>query len=101
MEKIDVTLIHKALANPIRREILHWLRTPEVYFPDQEIPLELGVYAATIDRRCGLAQSTVSAHFSVLTRAGLVTSRRVSASVCFKRNKIVLRAFVQHMNAEL
>ena len=40
---IDIDAIHKALANPIRREILARLRDPQTHFADQELPLDHGV----------------------------------------------------------
>ena len=33
---MDIDAIHKALANPVRRQILAWLKEPEQYFSDQE-----------------------------------------------------------------
>jgi len=99
--KPDIDAIHKALANPVRREILGWLREPYAHFADQEFPLEHGVCAGKIDTRCGLSQSTVSAHLAALQRAGLVTSKRVGQWVFFKRNEPVIQAFLEHMNARL
>ena len=32
---LDLDEIIKALAHPVRREILHWLKDPTVEFPDQ------------------------------------------------------------------
>ncbi len=98
---IDIDAIHKALANPVRREILAWLKDPYAHFPEQELPLEQGVCAGQIDIRCGLSQSTVSAHLAALQRAGLVTSKRIGQWVFFKRNEVVIQAFVEHMNADL
>ena len=74
---MDIDAIHKALANPVRREILVWLKEPEAYFSEQEFPLASGVCAGQIDARCGMSQSTVSAHLATLHKAGLVTSKRV------------------------
>jgi ArsR family transcriptional regulator len=99
--KPDIDAIHKALANPVRREILGWLREPHAHFADQELPLDYGVCAGKIDARCGLSQSTVSAHLAALQRAGLVTSKRVGQWVFFKRNEPVIQAFLEHMNARL
>src|SRR6516225_5263691 len=31
--EMDIDAIHKALANPLRREILEWLKEPERHFP--------------------------------------------------------------------
>ncbi|RQH01143.1 ArsR/SmtB family transcription factor [Paraburkholderia dinghuensis] len=99
--EIDIDAIHKALANPVRREILAWLRDPEVYFPDQDFPLDQGVCAGKIDARCGLSQSTVSAHLAALQKAGLVSTKRVGQWAFFKRNEPVIEAFLAHMNAQL
>ena len=101
MTNLDIDAIHKALANPARREILAYLRDPQVHFAEQELSLELGVCAGRIDARCGLSQSTVSAHLAALQRAGLVTSKRVGQWVFFKRNEEVIQAFLEHMNAQL
>lgn len=98
---IDIDAVLKALANPVRREILGWLRDPYAHFADQELPLDHGVCAGKIDARCGLSQSTVSAHLAALQRAGLVTSKRVGQWVFFKRNDAVIKAFIERMNTEL
>lgn len=99
--QIDIDAIHKALANPVRREILAWLREPHVYFAEQEFALEHGVCAGRIDARCGLSQSTVSAHLAALQKAGLVSAKRVGQWVFFRRNEPVIRAFLAHVNAQL
>ena len=96
---LDVDAICKALANPVRREILARLREPQAHFGDQEISYEHGVCAGKIDAHCELSQSTVSAHLAVLQKAGLITSRRVGQF--FKRNEPVIEAFIVHMNAQL
>jgi ArsR family transcriptional regulator len=98
---MDIDAIHKALANPVRRQILAWLRTPAEYFADQEYPLDLGVCAGLIDQRTGLSQSTVSAHLATLQRAGLVTSKRIGQWIFFKRNEEIIDAFLRHMNSDL
>jgi DNA-binding transcriptional ArsR family regulator len=98
---IDIDAIHKALANPIRREILAKLRDPHAYFGDQELTLDHGVCAGKIDACYELSQSTVSAHLAALQRAGLVTSKRVGQWVFFKRNEPVIQAFLEHMNTDL
>lgn len=97
--KIDA--IHKALANPVRRQILIWLKDPEVNFASQEHPLDIGVCAGMIDARCGLSQSTVSAHLATLQRAGLVKSRRVGQWIFYKRDEETIKAFLDHMNEGL
>jgi len=99
---MDIDAIHKALANPVRRQILAWLKDPEMYFAEPiHQPLQVGVCAGLIERQVGLSQSTVSAHLSILTKAGLITSQRVGQWIYFKRDEAVIQAFVDHMNAAL
>jgi len=50
---IDIDAIHKALANPVRRQILAWLKRPEAYFADQAHPLTFGVCASLITNAPG------------------------------------------------
>ncbi|PCE32756.1 ArsR/SmtB family transcription factor [Burkholderia ubonensis] len=98
---LDIDAILKALANPVRREILDWLKTPAAHFPNQTLSYDDGVCAGQIDARCGLSQSTVSAHLATLQRAGLVTSTRVGQWAFFKRNEAVIDAFLDAMRREL
>jgi ArsR family transcriptional regulator len=98
---IDLDKILKALAHPVRREMLIWLREPERYFKEQDHPFELGVCAGKFDERCGLSQSTVSAHLATLQRAGLVTSHRVGQWSFFKRDEHTIRSFLETLKGEL
>jgi DNA-binding transcriptional ArsR family regulator len=101
MTTIDIDAIHKALANPVRREILSSLKEPAVCFPKQELSLENGVCAGAINAYCGLSQSTVSAHLAVLQNAGLVTSTRIGQWAFFKRNEAVIQAFLDALHSGL
>ena len=98
---LDCDAIHKALANPVRRDILAWLKTPHVSFPDQDHPHELGVCAGQIDSRCGLSQSTVSAHLATLMKADLITSRKVGQWIFYSRNEPKIQAFLKAINGDL
>lgn len=98
---LDCELIHKALANPIRRQILTWLKAPARYFPDQDYPLYHGVCAGQIDSLCGLSQSTVSAHLATLQKAGLITSRKVGQWIFYNRDENVIQAFLASINNDL
>jgi DNA-binding transcriptional ArsR family regulator len=98
---IDIDAIHKALANPMRREILAWLKDPSACFPEQEVPLECGVCVGQISARCGLSQSTVFAHLATLQSAGLVTVKRIGQWSFFKRNEAVIEAFLASLHEEL
>lgn len=98
---INIDEVIKALAHPVRRDILHWLKEPQAYFADQDHPLEIGVCAGKIDQRTGLSQSTVSAHLATLQRAGLVSSRKVGQWHFFKRNEMTIQALLSHISNEL
>ncbi|MFV0455259.1 MAG: ArsR/SmtB family transcription factor [Pseudomonas sp.] len=97
----DFDDIIKALAHPLRREILQWLKEPQRYFSEQHHSLENGVCAGQIDQRAGLSQSTVSAHLATLQRAGLITSRKVGQWHFFKRNELVIQDFLARIGQEL
>ncbi|AHL32688.1 ArsR family transcriptional regulator [Pseudomonas brassicacearum] len=98
---LDLDEIIKALAHPVRRDILNWLKDPKLQFPEQLHNHEFGICAGQIDQRCGLSQSTVSAHLAVLQRAGLITSQKVGQWHFFKRNEEVIQQFLKQMSQEL
>ncbi|MBB2973626.1 metalloregulator ArsR/SmtB family transcription factor [Mesorhizobium sp. RMAD-H1] len=89
--------ILKALAHPTRIDMLNWLKEPEKHFT-QEHPFEMGVCASGIERNCGLSQSAVSAHLATLSRAELVTSRRVGQWIFYKRNEETIAAFLKSLS---
>ncbi|MEK1897110.1 MAG: helix-turn-helix transcriptional regulator [Rhizobium sp.] len=97
METLQVI---KALAHPARMDILNWLKDPETHFGDQGHPLAMGVCANQF-QRSGLAQSTVSAHLSALTAAGLVKSRRVGQWIFYKRNEEAIATFLKQLVHDL
>ncbi|WP_339511231.1 ArsR/SmtB family transcription factor [Pseudomonas sp. RL_15y_Pfl2_60] len=99
--QLDLDEIVKALAHPVRRDILAWLKTPEAYFADQDHPLEIGVCAGKIDQRTGLSQSSVSAHLRTLQQAGLITSKKVGQWHFFKRNEETIQAFLSQLSQQL
>ncbi|SDH13681.1 ArsR/SmtB family transcription factor [Paraburkholderia phenazinium] len=98
---VDENLIHRALANPFRREILRWLKTPEKYFVRGHIDLGCGVPSSAIHARSGLSQSTVSAHVAALVDAGLLVSTRVGQWMFLSRNEAVIRAFAAQISLHL
>lgn len=97
---MDRTEILKALAHPARLEILNHLKDPQTHFPTQEHPLELGVCASQFER-CGLSQSTVSAHLGTLQRADLVTTKRLGQWIFYKRNEETIAEFLATLQKEL
>lgn len=99
MEKKDV---FKVLANETRLQILQWLKNPEVHFPSQDInPNSVGVCVGAIQRKTGLAQSTVSHYLSMLETAGLVISTRQGQSTYYRRNEKAFSEFASVVANEL
>jgi DNA-binding transcriptional ArsR family regulator len=80
----------RALSNPVRLQVLSWLREPERHFSLEGAiadPTEVGVCVSHIQAKVGLAQSTVSAYMAELERAGLVRSTRVGKWTHYKRDE--------------
>ena len=71
----DLVRALRALSNPMRLQLLLWLREPDRHFSLEGAiadPVEVGVCVSHIQAKVGLAQSTVSAYLTDLQRAGLV-----------------------------
>ncbi|HEV3430821.1 MAG TPA: helix-turn-helix domain-containing protein [Paraburkholderia sp.] len=98
---MDADLIHKALANPLRREILAWLKAPRETFARDQIDFGHGVAMSAIQQRSGLAQSTVSAHLAVLVEAGLLVTTRVGQWTFHARNETLIGAFAEQIRLNL
>lgn len=98
---IDASLIHRALANPLRRDILAWLKTPGEAFAEGRVDFGHGVPVNTILARTGLSQSTVSVHVAVLVEAKLLRSTRVGQWTFLSRDEQAIRAFAEHIRLHL
>jgi DNA-binding transcriptional ArsR family regulator len=86
----DLVRALRALSNPIRLQLLLWLREPDRHFSlDGAIadPVEVGVCVSHIQAKVGLAQSTVSAYLADLQRAGLVKATRVGKWTHYHRDE--------------
>lgn len=97
----DIDEIIKALAHPVRREILGWLKTPQQSFPEQQHSFELGVCAGKIFEKASLSHSTISAHLSTLQRVGLVTTRKVGQWVFYTRDEALIAKFLNRIRNDL
>ncbi|TMS00547.1 ArsR/SmtB family transcription factor [Nonomuraea basaltis] len=87
---LDVVYALRALSNPMRLQLLSWLREPERHFSLEGAiadPVEVGVCVSHIQAKVGLAQSTVSAYMAELQRAGLVRATRVGKWTHYKRDE--------------
>ena len=80
---MDPQRILKALSNPHRLDIILWLKHPEQEFGVQVhsktlIDFPNSVSVKSIQKRCGVSQSSVSTFMTMLERAGLVESRKLT-----------------------
>src|SRR5689334_3353310 len=87
METEDIILALAALAQSTRLDVFRLLVTKE---PD-------GLAAGEIAKALAVPQNTMSAHLSVLARAGLVTSRRISRSIVYRADLARLQAVMSFM----
>jgi DNA-binding transcriptional ArsR family regulator len=79
----------KALASDKRLQILEWLREPEANFPPQRDGdlVKDGVCSLLIADKLGVSQPTCGAHLKVLSRAGLLRSRKIKQWVFYQRDE--------------
>ncbi len=98
---MDKEAILKALANPVRRNILHWLKDPEQHFAQQYHAFDVGVCAGQIDHKVGLSQSTVSNHLSILQKAELIHCQKVGQWNFYERNEQTIQQFLLALQQEL
>ena len=93
----------KALNNQTRLSILGWLKDPKRHFGRQDVGdfQKDGVCVSLIQKKSGLSQSTVSAYLAVLTRAGLVKSKRVGQWTYYRRDEDAIRRFLDELTLAL
>lgn len=102
-EKTNRLVILKALANPMRLQVLEWLKDPEANFPPQtdgDLVTD-GVCSDFIRDKLGLAASTASRHLSVLADAGLLIATRKRGWTFYRRDPIAIRDFARDLEAAL
>ncbi len=91
-----------ALNNPVRRQILVWLKDRSNFPPalPEHVGLE-GVCVAYIQEKAGLSQSTISSYMGLLKEAGLVISERHGQFTFYRRDEDSIRAFLGAAEKEL
>ncbi|AOA59638.1 ArsR/SmtB family transcription factor [Acinetobacter larvae] len=99
---MDHEFVFKALANPLRRQILHWLKNPAQYFPAEAcLDLEHGICAGQIEQLGHVSQSTMSNHLAVLHQAGLLQLHKRGQWCYFSRNEQNIQQFIQSIQQSL
>jgi DNA-binding transcriptional ArsR family regulator len=96
---VDPVRALKALASPIRLQVLAWLKDPVAHFPAQvDGDLEAdGVCADFLRDKLDLAASTTSRHLSVLTDAGFLVATRKKGWTFYRRDESMVEAFVRNL----
>jgi DNA-binding transcriptional ArsR family regulator len=90
---MDSEFFFRALANDKRLRILRWLKEPRKHFRPQ-VDGDLvkdGVCSVFIAERLRVAQPTAGAHLKILSRAGLLSSKRMKGWVFYRRNEAAIR----------
>ncbi len=98
-----VELALRALASDRRLLILDWLKDPVAHFPPQSDGdrVEDGVCGVLIAGKLGVSQPTVSEHLKILTRAGLLTSKRIRQWTFYRRDEAKLDLVKQAIVARI
>lgn len=95
---INLNDILKALSNPIRLDIMHWLKNPRQHFPPQDIDPELvGISVSAIQAKAGLSQSTISSYLALLSRAQLVIAHRQSGWTYYRHNENTIQSVKEQL----
>ncbi len=93
----------KAVASPVRLEILSLLKDPVGNFPPQTDGdlIRDGVCADFIRDKLGIAAATASRHLTLLTDAKLLVATRRKNWTFYRRDESAIRGFTQALKAQL
>ena len=100
---MDTATAIRALANEKRLQILAWLKDPKAHFPPQADGdlVKDGVCGVFIADKLGVSQPTASEHLKILSRAGLLESKRVKQWIFYKRDEAKIRELKRAINASI
>lgn len=91
-----------AISNPVRRQILEWLKDRSNFPPalPEHAALE-GVCVGYIQEKAGLSQSTVSNYMGMLKDAGFVLAERHGQFTFYRRDEKALTTFITEIENAL
>jgi DNA-binding transcriptional ArsR family regulator len=103
LRRRDLLRTLKAIASPVRMEILRCLREPTVEFPPQldGDPVSDGICADFIRERLGIAAATASRHLTLLTDVGLLIATRKKGWTFYRRDNRVIERLAKQLKADL
>jgi DNA-binding transcriptional ArsR family regulator len=93
----------KAVASPVRLDILRYLKDPAGNFPAQVDgdPVKDGICADFIRDKLGIAAATASRHLTLLTEVGLLIATRKKGWTFYRRDEKAIRRFANRLHSEL
>ncbi|WP_333777677.1 ArsR/SmtB family transcription factor [Streptomyces sp. IBSBF 3136] len=73
-----------------RQDILDWLKDPAAHFdgPCPGDPGERGVTARALAAKLGVSRRAARAHLELLTRIGLLRTRRIRCRTYYRRDEV-------------
>lgn len=99
---MDLERSLSALNNPVRRQILEWLKDRSNFPPALPEHEDLdGVCVAYIQEKARLSQSTISNYMGILKQVGFVISDRHGQWTFYRRNEDGIRAFMEALQTEI
>jgi DNA-binding transcriptional ArsR family regulator len=93
----QLTRVLQAVGDPTRRQILKALKEKG----GCSLGKDVGLCASDIEQRVHLSQPTISHHMGILTKAGLVISKKMGQWMWYRRNDVALSEFVRKLRKAL
>ncbi len=99
MELQQTVDVSKCLSNPVRIEILEWLKDPVNNFPENStgVPNKKGVCVGLIQKKTGLSQSTISSYLNLMVRCGLLKMFRLGKWSYYSRNEKSIKEYLNYL----
>ena len=103
---MNVEKIFKALSNPLRVQILSWLKEPEIHFiPMDHLPDDQKgkgyICVSVIREKAGITQSTISQYLSIMKEAKLLKIKRIGQWTYYRRNEETIQELAEFIGKEI
>ncbi|MGV6804893.1 MAG: ArsR/SmtB family transcription factor [Ruegeria sp.] len=99
---MDIEKSIAALNNPVRRQILIWLKDRSNFPPALPGHEDLeGVCVGYIQEKAKLSQSTISSYMGLLKQAGFVIAERHGQWTFYRRDEESIQRFLNALNIQL
>ena len=100
---MNMDAIFKVLSNPVRVQILNWLKDPDAHFPPMlHLPEEENgkgyVCVGMIHEKAGITQSTVSHYLNLMKQAELLSCKRIGQWTYYRRNEETIKQTADYVS---